>query len=371
MSRTEKYKTWKKTKGKQTYFVSRIPSPHGGSSEVWTNVRKGKAEHYLNCDRRKETLIKELVDSKTAFGVYVQKVFDVEYSSRARGTITRYQSALKNLDGTKLSKTQISKVTLTLINIFLKDCASKDIGQSTLNNLKYILKKVIGQAYADGFIERNFSEQIKAPEIQKKGTRRPARLLSPEELDIILDASKDDYFLRDLFVIAVNTGLRFGELQALDWSDIDFENRRVFVGKTVERDGHIKNTTKNKKSAYVPLNEESIQTLKQLRKKEKTSEIWMGREYDRSTDAVFRTMEGSRITVNQVRWKIDKIKKQTGIHFSMHDFRDTCGTRVAEVSDIKTASEVLRHTDTNVTLKYYIHSTDEKKAEAVNKLHIV
>jgi integrase len=160
---------------------------------------------------------------------------------------------------------------------------------------------------------------------------------------------QDDRFvdhLHPMALLAMNTGLRRGELFQLRWTDVDFE-REV----TVIRGGNAKSG----KTRHVPLNREALQALRRWRKSAATYE-W-----------VFPGNDGGRLTNIKTAWR--SLLRQTGIcNFRWHDLRHHFASRLVMVGvDLNTVRELLGHADLSMTLRY-AHLSPEHKAEAVAKL---
>ena len=80
----------------------------------------------------------------------------------------------------------------------------------------------------DGLILRNVTEAVKAPRPEKKEVRP----LSPEQARTLLEVVKGDR-LEALYMLAITTGMRQGELLGLKWEDVDFEAGTLQVRRTL------------------------------------------------------------------------------------------------------------------------------------------
>ena len=93
-----------------------------------------------------------------------------------------------------------------------------------------ILRRALGQAERRGYVARNVVALTDAPGV--KVDERP--VLTPEQAMRLFDALQDDR-LCPLYVVAIHTGLRQGELLALRWSDVDLEAGTLTVTGTLDR----------------------------------------------------------------------------------------------------------------------------------------
>ncbi|CAA9407354.1 MAG: Integrase [uncultured Rubrobacteraceae bacterium] len=101
----------------------------------------------------------------------------------------------------------------------------------SLRTVQYIhvtLHKALEQAVNDSLIPRNATEAVKPPQVR----REEIRPLTPEQVKQLLDAARGDR-LEALYVLAVHTGLRQGELLGLKWEDVDLESGSLPVKRTL------------------------------------------------------------------------------------------------------------------------------------------
>lgn len=168
------------------------------------------------------------------------------------------------------------------------------------------------------------------------------------------------------FLLALNSGLRLGELCALRWSDIDFYEGVVSVSRTVIRigDGNgktklIMQTPKSDTSVRrIPLPMDMVQLLKQFRAAENTF-----------------LLTGKNVPMEprtyQYRYKSFMI--QHGLRYRcFHTLRHSYATRCLESGiDVKTLSELLGHADISTTLKLYTHPSLEHKKQCVQRISFI
>ncbi len=165
-------------------------------------------------------------------------------------------------------------------------------------------------------------------------------------------------------LLSLLTGLRLGELCALKWSDIDFENGIMSVVRTVQRlpvEGQRTRTAlvvSVPKSACsrreIPLSNSVIALLKQFQD---------GKEYIFGGD---KPLEPRTL---QYRYK--KLLREAGVeNKNFHILRHTFATNCVEGGmDVKSLSEILGHADVQMTLRRYVHPSMETKRQGMARLH--
>lgn len=173
--------------------------------------------------------------------------------------------------------------------------------------------------------------------------------------------------------LMLNTGIRPGELLALDWDDIDIDGKTLHVCKdaiyVLERDKEGKKTGKQKQivqdtpkttssDRFVPLNKKAMEAIIELQ------QILPQSKY------VIHTKNGNRVTLGILARQLRYIQKQAGIDFiTLHGFRHTFATRLFERgADVKTVSKLLGHASTTITYNTYIDVISNQREEAVRLL---
>ena len=167
-------------------------------------------------------------------------------------------------------------------------------------------------------------------------------------------------------VICLTTGIRLGELLALEWSDINFNSKTLNINKTsftVSENGKtmayigLPKTKKSKR--IIPLPDYLIDVLK--RNKSKTS-----------FKNILTTRFGNIIENRSYQKTFASILKRLNLKIrNFHALRHTFATRALESGmDIKTLSEILGHKSPTITLNRYVHTLQDYKIEMMNKINM-
>ncbi len=150
-------------------------------------------------------------------------------------------------------------------------------------------------------------------------------------------------YLKPMVLLALNTGMRRGELFKLTWANVD-TNTLTVAGTTA----------KSKKTRHIPLNDEALEILKQWRKQ-------------CSDGLVFPSADGTALNNIQTSWE-NLTKKAKVKDFRFHDLRHSFASNLVMAGvDLNTVRELLGHGDIKMTLRYS-HLAPEHKAEAVARL---
>lgn len=260
------------------------------------------------------------------------------------------------------------------------DTASDDgYAYERQSKIKIILRDMLQRAVEDNLVVSNPVSGIKL----RADKEIKARALTQEEQDTFFDFCRNTFY-DNLFNVAVNTGLRPGELFALELSDIDFENGFIDISKTLvyqkyltdeKKEFHVEPPKTRQSNRQVPINslcrkylEQQIELKKivsQRRPKEQNKYLFVTK---------FNTPLNSQIYSDAIRAVIRKINllrpsdKQFPI-FSGHTFRHTFATRCFENGiEAKVVQSYLGHASLKMTMDLYVHVTEEKSSIDIEKI---
>ena len=177
-----------------------------------------------------------------------------------------------------------------------------------------------------------------------------------------------------MYIFALFTGLRRGEVLALTWDDIDFENAVIYVNKALVR---VRNYDGRKEKTRLEIGEPKtesgkrvipmIDTLIPILKEQKK------RAGKTDSNLVFPSESGGYIDPGNYNRKFYKIIEAAGIpKANPHSLRHSFATRALEAGvDLKTTQELLGHSSIDITANLYTHALMEHKREEVQKLKSV
>ena len=237
----------------------------------------------------------------------------------------------------------------------------KGLAPNSVNGIILVLHSSLTMANMLGLTKEVHVDKIKRP----KTCEKPIESFNKDEQKLIEQAVLSDK--RDKMfgiILCLYSGLRIGELLALEWSDLDFSKGEVTVSKTcydvTDESGKSKRLngipkTENSRRT-IPIPKQLIPHLKAI-KKRSTSKYIVG--------------NGNKIiTVRSYQRSFELLLKKLQIpHHGFHALRHTFATRAIECGmDVKSLSEILGHKNSTVTLKRYVHSFMEHKKEYMNRL---
>lgn len=247
------------------------------------------------------------------------------------------------------------------------------------NKVKVILTDMFARAIEDDLMVKNPTKGVKL--YQDKISN--ARALTIGEQDVFFDFCKNTFY-DNLFNVAVNTGLRPGELFALTIEDINFEEKYIDVNKTLVYQKYLDDECKTfhleppkTKQSYrhVPINSTCIDYLRQ---QAELKEIVSNRRPKMQTDYLFvtkfNTPLNSVIYSDAIRSVVRRINETRSLDnqfefFSGHTFRHTFATRCLEAGiQPKVVQSYLGHATLEMTMDLYTHVTADKAAEDIERI---
>jgi integrase len=174
-------------------------------------------------------------------------------------TVINYQSNFNKWVNPVLGKLELDEIKPSDIHSLIYD-KIEGISLEARHGILKRLKRVFSMAVEDGIITKN-----PATGISVKVPESPQAILNRTEINTLLfEAKQRGHSYYNHWALAILTGLRKGELIALTWSDIDFENRVIAVTKSWSRLDGL-GPTKSTKNRYVPISNELDRFLKELR----------------------------------------------------------------------------------------------------------
>lgn len=232
----------------------------------------------------------------------------------------------------------------------------KGLAPNSVNAVVNVLQTSLKTAANVGEIPTSPTGRIRRPPAREKEIECFSVAEQKRIEEAVINGKKDKLFG---ILLCLYTGLRLGELLALEWSDIDFARGLLSVTKSCHdtKDGRVTDTPKTPSSRRViPLPKQLMPLLRAHKKK------------SRSTFVV--SSGGKPVSVRSYQRTFELLLRRLGIpHRGFHALRHTFATRALECGmDVKTLSEILGHKSPTVTLERYVHSLIEHKQAMMNRV---
>jgi len=278
-------------------------------------------------------------------------------------TYERYALIIDKHISTDVGKCEISELSALVLQNFITkllqsgNCKTGNgLSANSVNAIISVLQSSLQTAHLIGVANEYTANKIKRPKL----IERPVECFSLKEQkqieQAVLNSKKDKLFG---ILLCLYSGLRIGELIALQWSDIDFAKGTLTVSKSCHdgKNGLIidePNTATSRRT--IPLPKQLMPLVKMLKK--------------RSDSDFVVSSHGKPVSVRSYQRSFELLLKKLDIpHRGFHSLRHTFATRAIECGmDVKTLSEILGHKNPTVTLNRYAHSLMEHKQDMMNRL---
>lgn len=278
-------------------------------------------------------------------------------------TFYKYQSVIKLNINPILGDISFKKIKGEDISNFFEDERIIVLSDSTKNLLFVIINSSIKYG-----IDRKYRKVFPNLKIKIKQPKGRIVYLTKKEQSILEKHINDNLNLRNLAILMdLYTGLRIGELCALQWEDIDFINNTISITKTVQRikNNDINSNNKTKLIIDNPKTEHSVRTIpipKFL--------ITILKQHRSDEDIYIFTKTNKPKDPRALEKYFKELLSKCGIrNLVFHSLRHTYATRSREAGiDIKILSELLGHSTYKITLDIYVHTSLDFKKDSVNSL---
>ena len=237
-------------------------------------------------------------------------------------------------------------------------------------NSKKILVDMLNKAVDTDLLVKNVAKQINT--VISKEEKKERRVLTLKETDLFLKQAKGTFY-ENLFILALETGLRVGELSALQWEDIDLKNKVIHVRHTLcyfSRNGkyvfEMHDTKTNNGKRAIPLTVKAINSL-ECQKLQKQKIILKGKtakeEFQNLVFVTKNNQPTQQFLINQCMQLVIQNINKAGIDFApftLHTLRHTFATRAIECGmNPKTLQKLLGHGTLQMTMDLYCHVTED------------
>jgi integrase len=247
----------------------------------------------------------------------------------------------------------------------------KALGGTSLVRVYRFLHRMMRWAERMELVGRNVAAVVEAP----RQSSSNARALTSDEAATLLLIAEGSRFYPFLF-LALTTGMRRGELAALQWNDVDVKTGLLSVRRAFGEDrrgGCFIKATKSGRERVIPIAPASVDVLKAVHARQSSEKLATKPGTYRDQDFVFADQLGNPPELNALSKSFAKLAKSAGIKgVTLHSCRHfTATSAIAEGSDIRSVAAVMGHAQPSTTLNVYGHVVADATMAAVRRVNDV
>ncbi len=310
-------------------------------------------------------------DQRLKLGPFLRAWLDeVARPSLRASTYKSYDDILRLHLIPGLGRIAVAKLTPDDVQSFLNAKLASGLSPRRVQYLHAVLRRALVTAERWGLCSRNVARLVDPPRVP----RHEISPLTPEQARQLLDAAVDDR-LHPLYVTALATGLRQGELLALRWDDVDLDRRTLRVRHTLARvNGRLTllepKTERSRRTVILP--DVVIVSLRAHRTRQRMERLVAGSRWTESGH-VFTTIVGTPIEAAAVTRAFHAALRRAGLPRSrFHDLRHAAATFLLgygfTLEDVK---NLLGHSSIVLTSNTYGHVLEQRQEQVARGMDVV
>ena len=264
----------------------------------------------------------------------------------------------------ELNKLQLQKFFNSLQN------GEKPCSPKTIKNVHGILHKALATAVELRYIPYNTADNIKLPKV----VRKEIQPLEPVKISALLTVLEGEAY-KNVFLVALFTGMREGEVLGLSWDCVDFDTGTITIKRQLQRrkekgGEYYLNTPKSGKARVITPADFVMNALRDEKRTQTERRIKAGRIWDNPMNLVFTNEQGQHLAIQTVFLHYKRLAASIGLPDSrFHDLRHTYAvTALQEGDSVKAVQEALGHATASFTLDVYGHVSEKMKAESKRRM---
>lgn len=337
-------------------WEGRYTGADGRRRSVYAPTRKAAQERLRTALTASDHGILPVGQRMTVAAFMAEWLAGIHRSRRAR-TAEGYEMLTRLYVLPSIGHVALAKLGPEHVSRLLDDLASRGtLSPTTIRAAYAVLRIALNAALLDGRVIRNVAVHVKPP----KRAQRERRPLTRAEVHVLLEGVQGDP-LEALYVTAIGTGLRQGELLALRWSDVDLEGQELTVSHSLGRFTHELEPTKTDRSR---------RTLRLPRTVAAALAAHRARPVMPLTELVFCTRNGTPLaSVNVTRAFQGHLRRLGLPHQRFHDLRHAFATlQLEDGADLADVSRALGHSTIATTADVYAHVTPAMRDRVAERM---
>lgn len=300
-------------------------------------------------------------------------------------TSEKLRNFMKNHIKPEFEKLTIQQADMFRLQRFFNGLAKKGLCLQSIKHIKQMLNQFFEQyVLKKGFCKENPLEGIVIRSKERVDSERDTMALTPELRSAVFDKLETEHMLKPILTVLMLTGMRPGELIALKWRDVDWNNATISIRLAASREIEFDNDGNVKERRQVISNTKTVLSVRSFKVAEsvmkclqewnglqKEQELKTGINFTSADCHVFCTKDGEMRSYSGLRTMLGRFLKKNNLDsygISLYTFRHTFATMLLEERENpKIVSELMGHSKVLTTLSIYSHVISKSVYESTAK----
>ena len=348
-------------------WMARLTLPDGRRRSLYGKTRAEAAAKLAQALRERDAGL-PVADGKTQLGTFLHQWLEESVKPRNRpSTFRSYEGHVRVHLIPELGRIPLAQLSPQHVERLQAKKLHDGLSPATVVRIRATLRRALAQAEKHGLVQRNAAALADPPSVRQKIVKP----LTPTEAGRVLNAV-EGHRLEALFVLALATGLRQGEILGLYWGDIDLEGNRLTVNRALQKvNGELTfiepKTDRSRRELAFP---KSVRDhLVRHRERQQLERLASLDSWEES-ELVFTTLRGKPLDGTSVTGSFQLLLAKADLpKMRFHDLRHACASfLLSQGVSMRMIMEQLGHSSINLTMNTYSHILPGAKDEVADKM---
>jgi integrase len=280
------------------------------------------------------------IKARKTFNEFCKEYLEIACVNKTPNTFRLYEDCIRIRLAPFIGESRLNEITLKDVLLIQANLLKKGYSASYINTALVVFNRILSNAKDLGYIAKNPAEGVKRVKSQDPEWKFWTRGEAKRFLTFV---KSRHLVLHDVVAVALNTGLRAGELQALTRGSIDFDRKEIIVKKSFCKESNaVRDETKSKKIRRIPINDFLYSVLQDKRFLPQDAQIF---------EIKIHTLANHRFR--------EYCKKAGVPRIRFHDLRHTFASHLAMAGlPIPKLQQLMGHSSIEMTMRYSHLSPD-------------
>lgn len=336
--------------------------------------RKDEAEHAAAIMKKKLEEAEELTDNISLKHFLNEWLNHYKKPTLRKNTIEIHKRNIDNHILPYFKEILLNRVKPIMYQKFLNHLAEKDYSKRTIELIHGTMFGAMKKASALGKIERNPCFDAVIPTKKSRKDEGLEYLESEHVSTFLTTAYQYDYIYWIFFKVLIETGMRKGEAAALQWSDIDLKEGKIYINKTLDfqagnEDDRLGDPKTYNSKRNITISKSLINDLHFHKKYQNQNKLALNEIYYHDLNLVLCRNDGNFMPKSTLFNAFSRILKQAGLkQLPIHSLRHTHAVLLLEAgAEMKYVQERLGHGSIQITSDVYAHISKKIEKDTMDK----